>query len=290
MYSGKALGARSRTRWRRQPKPTFTVARLDGIALPKPRAKRAMGWAVALGLLAALGAGIPDAYSGLQGSDLFKVRKISVVGHSLLTEEEVVDRTGLSVGSNLFQTDLVAATDSLRSHPMVRKVLLLRRPPADLLISVEERSPISLVASMDGLIGLDRDARCFPLPTVPFDLPIVTSFNRVTPDSVDTEGSEAATRLVGFLLDVQDRYPDVWATLSEVAVLSSHDALIHLTDGTPQLIVRYDRTGSQIENFKAFMAFGPQLADLAYIDLRYENQVVAGRTGTDSLQMSDPSL
>ena len=289
MYNGRALGSQSRKRWRRKSPPTFTVAQLDGIALPKPKARRVVGWAVVVGLVAALGAGIPDAYSGLQGSDLFTVRQISVVGHQLLTEEDVVARAGLSVGSNLFHADLAAATDSLKSHPMVRKVLLLRQPPAGLVISVEERSPISLVASMDGLIGLDRDARCFPLPTVPFDLPIVTSFASVTTDSVEAEGSEAAQRLVGFLLTIQERYPDVWATLSEVSVLSPTDARVHLTDGTPELLVRYDRAGAQIENLKAFVARGPRLAELAYIDLRYENQVVAGRTATDAPTALVPS-
>ena len=72
MYNGRAL-ARPRRRWGRNPK--FMVSRLDGIALPKPRLRRIVGWTAALGLVVALGTGIPDAYSGLQGSDLFMVKK-----------------------------------------------------------------------------------------------------------------------------------------------------------------------------------------------------------------------
>ncbi len=290
MYNGRALGSQKRSRWRRRTKPTFTIARLDGVALPKPKARRVVGWAMVVGLVAALSTGIPDAYSGLQGSDLFTVRKISVVGHQLMTAEEIVDRAGLEVGSNLFQTDLTTATDSLRAHPLVRRVLLLRRPPADLLISVEERSPISLITTMDGLIGLDRDARCFPLPTVPFDLPVVTSFAAATADSVEAEDSAAAHRLVAFLLEIRDKYPSVWSTLSEVNVLSPTEARIHLIDGTPELLVRYDRSGAQIENLKAFVASSPNLSTLAYIDLRYENQVVAGRIGVDASDVSTAPL
>ena len=74
MYNGRALGSQSRKRWRRKSPPTFTVAQLDGIALPKPKARRVVGWAVVVGLVAALGAGIPDAYSGQEYPESDKLR------------------------------------------------------------------------------------------------------------------------------------------------------------------------------------------------------------------------
>ena len=234
-------------------------------------------------VMAALGASIPEVYSGLQGSDLFKLQEITVIGGRLLVPEEVVARSGLNHGANLFETNLKTATDSIVSHPLVRSALLLRRPPDSLVISVEERVPIALVSTSEGLLGFDQDAVSFELPNVPFDLPIVTGFDAVLADSTLSEFAvrHGVARLIETAQTVQ---PKFWSRVSEVCLLDAEEGDLILADGMT-LKIRLDQIVDQIQNYRAFIASGDILSeDLAYIDLRYANQVVAGRMSVDSVR------
>ncbi len=74
--------------------------------VPPGRARRIARLCAVVAVMFAVGASIPEAYSGLQGSDLFKLQEISVVGINLLMPEEVVIRSGLTQGTNLFDANL----------------------------------------------------------------------------------------------------------------------------------------------------------------------------------------
>lgn len=258
--------------------------------VPSGRARRVARLCAVAAVMLAVGASIPEAYSGLQGSDLFKLKEITVVGSHLLTPEEIVIRSGLTQGTNLFDANLKTATDSIVAHPLVRSALLLRRPPDSLVISVEERIPIALVSTDQGLLGFDRNATSFELPNVPFDLPIVTGLGAVLSDSTL---SEYAIRhdVSRFIETAQSRHPGFWSRVSEVCLMTAEEGDLILVDGMT-LKVRLDRVSDQIQNYHAFMASGDVLPeDLAYVDLRYANQVVAGRQPADRTYIgSVPSL
>ena len=287
MYNGEALGRRkSSRRKRRERAAVFTEPKKPG---PSPgRGRRLARIGAALALMVAVGASIPKAYSGLQGSDLFKLQEIIVVGNHFLTVEDVVGQSGLSQGTNLFDTNLKSATDSIVSHPLVRNALLLRRPPDSLVISVEERVPLALVSTNDGLLGFDRDAVSFALPNVPFDLPIVTGLDEVLADSTLSEFAvrQSVARFIETAIVEQ---PEFWQNVSEVSLLTPEEGDLILSDGM-MLKVRLEGIAEQIQNYRAFRAAGDVLPqDLAYIDLRYENQVIAGRLSTESNRLGQAS-
>ena len=258
--------------------------------VPPGRARRIARLCAVVAVMFAVGASIPEAYSGLQGSDLFKLQEITVVGSHLLTPEEVVIRSGLTQGTNLFDANLKTATDSIVAHPLVRSALLLRRPPDSLVISVEERVPIALVSTEQGLLGFDRDATSFELPNVPFDLPIVTGLGSVLSDSTLSEYA-VRRHVARFIETAQSRHPLFWSRVSEVCLVTAEEGDLILADGMT-LKVRLDGVSDQIKNYRAFMASGYVLPeDLAYVDLRYRNQVVAGRQPADRTHIgSVPSL
>jgi cell division protein FtsQ len=278
MYSGEAIGRRKSVRKRHKERARSFAASTE----PKPSRGRAIARVSAvLVVIAAVGASIPEAYSGLQGSDLFKLQEISVVGSDLITAEDIVIRSGLTQGTNLFEANLKSATDSIVAHPLVRSALLLRRPPDSLVISVEERVPIALVSTSEGLVGFDRDATSFEVPNVPFDLPIVTGLHTVLENSTLSEFKVRHT-LARFIETAQSEEPEFWSRVSEVCLETSEEGDLILENGMT-LKIKLDGISNQIQNYRAFMASGDVLPqDLAYIDLRYENQVVAGRLRADS--------
>ena len=238
------------------------------------RPVRVLRWILLLALLGLLFFGIQNAYPALTGSDLFRLEEISVIGNRLLTPHEVADRAGLEVGGNLFEADLDTATEKLMSHPLVQKALLLRQPPGCLVISVEEREPVALVCAPGSLRGLNRAGTLFPLPQVPLDLPVVTGIQDATADAT----GEGLSCLADFLETLRVAVPSFLDDISEIHVTSSTEATIYLVGDGLELRMRFADAGLQARNFQAYVAAGACREDAsAYVDLRFQNQVVIGK-------------
>lgn len=234
------------------------------------RPKRLLRWITLLALLGLLAVGIQNAYPALTGSDFFRMKQIKVVGNQMLPADNVVVASGLTIGGNLFECDLASATKRLEQHPMIDRALLIREPPETLVISMVERRPVALVSTPKGLLGLDAEGNAFPLPSVSLDMPVVTG---ARPDSTG-----ALAPLATFLNVLKTATPDFWREVSEVRVDGRNSATVYLVgDGLP-LRMKFENPEQQVRNFRAYTSAAPgAIGDLAYVDLRFKDQVVVGR-------------
>jgi cell division protein FtsQ len=233
------------------------------------RPTRLLRWIVILAFLGLVLFGIQNAYSALIESDLFRLEDISVSGNEMLTFREVVARSGLDIGENLFETDLQTATSQLMSHPLVRDALVLRRPPGSLEITIEERRPLALLSTPAGLVGLDGEGTLCNLPPVPLDLPIITNIEALT----DSNGVQRLDHLVEFLkaLDACDFLEDV----SEICPLDQTQARLLMVGDGLDVRMRFKHAAQQAASLKRFLN-ETRSQGMAYVDLRYEHQVVVG--------------
>jgi hypothetical protein len=242
------------------------------------RRARVLRWVSLAALLGALFFGFQNAYPSLAGSEIFRLAEITVVGNGLLTSETVVVQSGLAMGGNLFDADLTSARERIASLPIIQDALLLRQPPGRLVISVQERRPVALISTPSGLMGLDAKATVFPIPQAPVDLPIVTGMGRVTADTLNEAESEQLTRVADFLATLEESAPWFLNEVSEVHVISLEEARVYLVGDGLELRMRLDDANVQADSFGAFVDAGGCRADApAYVDLRYEGQVVVGK-------------
>ena len=109
----------------------------------------------------------------------FAVREIKFNGLAHAAEEDLLRRSGLFLGQNLFHADLAKAARSIEGHPWVVSARLERRLPATVIASVIEHHPRALV-QLDKLYVLDSDAQLFKrsAPSDGLDLPLVTGLLR----------------------------------------------------------------------------------------------------------------
>ncbi len=241
---------------------------------PAPRSPvRILRWIVVLALVGLLLFGIQNAYSALTDSDLFRLDHITVVGNRLLKEREVAILSGLEIGVNLFAADLRAATQRLVADPKIKDALLLRQPPGGLLIELQERHPLALAATSEGLHGLDGDGVLFPLPQAPFNLPIVTGIET----AADSSGDYRFSHLVAFLEQLRLKEPAFLEEVSEVHMVSVTEARVYLVGDGMTLRMRLENPAGQVRRFDAFVKAGAhRIQTPAYVDLRFSNQVVVG--------------
>ena len=221
--------------------------------------------------------GIQNAYPALAASDFFRMSRISVVGNRLLPEGDVVVWSGLEIGDNLFACNLETATDRLEAQPMIEQALLLREPPETLVIELQEREPVALLATPEGLMGLNAEGIVFPLPQVPLDLPAVTGIT-VIRDSTGRWQADRLANIATFVNQLKRRTPDFWQDVSEVCMAQLGLATVYLVGDGLALRMRLEEADRQVHKFKTYVnAVKDQGIDLAYVDLRYRDQVVIGK-------------
>jgi cell division protein FtsQ len=79
------------------------------------------------------------------------VRKITVEGNSILTDEQVINLAGLYTGRNIFSYDLGAAKRGIETNPYLKCTGIKRSLPNRLVISISERKEFAalLLGSSD---------------------------------------------------------------------------------------------------------------------------------------------
>ncbi|MGA1195496.1 MAG: cell division protein FtsQ/DivIB, partial [Candidatus Latescibacterota bacterium] len=81
-----------------------------------------------------------------------------------------------------------------------------------------------------------------------------------------------------FLAQLQTETPNFWNEISEIRITDKNTATIYLVGDQLTLHMHLKNPKQQVQNFRAYtQASSRKIADLAYIDLRFENQVVVGR-------------
>jgi len=244
---------------------------------PVNRPKQTVRLIAVVAILGLLVVGIQNASSSLAESDFFKMSHIKVVGNRLQPEQDVIEWSGLQVGENLFDCNLEAVTERVQNQPIVKRVLLLREPPETVVISLEERQPLALVATPQALLGLDSDSVLFPIPNVPVNLPILTNVS-VIQDSTGAYQNEMLHSWTAFMADLKAGAPNFWNEISEIHMTSHTTATVYLVGDQLALRMHLTNPEQQVQNFLAYTKTSSQkIADLAYIDLRFKNQVVVGK-------------
>lgn len=127
--------------------------------------------------LAAFGAG--KAKDFLYGSPTFAIEAIRFEGLAHASREELVRLSGLGLGENLFEADLLAAEAGMARNPWVRRISVERSYPRAVTVRVIEYQPAAL-ADMGGLYFVDPSGKAFKKLAAgeEADLPILVGLTR----------------------------------------------------------------------------------------------------------------
>lgn len=94
-------------------------------------------------------------------NDQYLVRVVEVNTDGIMSREEVLERTGLHEGLNIFSLNLEAAQRALLSVPEVRDARIERNLPDRVTISIDARRPVAWVAPHDaGVDPSTMEAAC----------------------------------------------------------------------------------------------------------------------------------
>jgi len=201
-------------------------------------ASAAMRTLAAAAVSAVLSLGAWQAWRWANGSEAFTIREIRFSGLVHAEEADLLQRSGLKPGANLFRTDLGRAARALQTHPWVASAALARRLPGEVLATIVEHRPAALV-QLGGLYVLDEEGRLFKrvAPEDRLDLPVVTGLSRA---AWAERKPELQLRLFGalHLLDTWRASGFPVASVSEVRVDEDGGYTLFAHDGTAVQEVR----------------------------------------------------
>lgn len=94
--------------------------------------------------------------------DFFALRKIEILGSpQSLSETEIVKRSQVALGTNLFKIPVDVVQGRLLLHPYFKSVSVQRRMPHTLTIDVRERMPAFVLNASEHLYYVDADGEIF---------------------------------------------------------------------------------------------------------------------------------
>ncbi len=185
------------------------------------------GLAVAL-IGAVFAAGVSQTPRLLRRLDVFRVRRVEVLGTRYMAPETVLAASGITQQTSLFD-DPEAWRRRLLRHPMIADVDVKRRPPSTVILNVRETEPVAL-ARTDELQPVDASGRLLPIdPAVrPVDLPVLDF-----PPDAATGGrlrAQGADALLGVLNRIRRFEPDFAVRISEAGLAADGSIRLRLRD------------------------------------------------------------
>lgn len=272
-----------------QPDRRFRRARRPG-RRARGTSRRWLRLARQVCLLGGLVAGGYHAVALLLTAPFLTVDDIVVHGNDLLSEGDVLAVVSGLRGENILSLDLEAYRQRLVASTWLSDGTLRRILPSTVEVVVTERRPVAVGRFGDRLYLVDSRgtlvARHGPR-FAEFDLPIIDGLG--APDSPAVVVDPARMALATRLLEQLGSHPDVLGAISQIDVADPYNAVVLLSDDTALLHLGGDRF---LERLRSYAQLAPTLrahvADIDYVDLRFDNRVFVGPVGHTTVASAEP--
>ncbi len=213
------------------------------------------------------------------GSSALQVNHVVVRGNSRLSVGEVETLLDGIRHENIFRVDFEHYRRRLMDSPWVERVALWRVLPSTVEVRVVERSPMVIARVASQLYLVDHQGVIideFGPQYHEFDLPIVDGL--ISPSAGrGSLVSPERIRLVEALVRALDAHPALRRRLSQMDVTNPRNAVV-LLDGDPAFLHVGDTRF--VERLQAYLDLAPtlgeQLADIDYVDLRFDERIYVG--------------
>lgn len=239
--------------------------------------KHILGGALLLSILVVATA-VAAVWANMWKSDL-RVAEVRVGGNTILTDKEILTLADITPGQRLYGVNLQAARNRVMHNAFVKSVAVNREAPNRISIKVNERLPIAAVV-LDRIEYLDDE--CVVLPPVRsenvFDLPVVTgvfqSADFVPGKQIVRADVAEALEILSVARQLSD---ELYRRISEVHTEPGKDIILYTAESGVPIIFGHGGSVAKLVKFEGFWKdivrhYGA--AELNYVDLRFEDQVV----------------
>ena len=209
-----------------------------------------------------------------------KIKQIKIDGNRIVGENEILQLTQVQLNALLYKVDLTAIQRNVMSHHYIKDVRVERNLPNSIHIQVVERVPIAIVNSPDTKY-LDENGIVLPrsISHRLFDLPMISGISESEPLVLGSPMNQSdVLEAMQLLATMKAVNRPMYHNISEVQVRNGGDIIVYSAEGGVPIIFGREEMPSKIVRLEAFWnnvvrTRGTQF--LQYVDLRYEDQIVA---------------
>lgn len=214
-------------------------------------------------------------------SDTFLLQSIEVNGNRLLKTEVLLNQFVLDYDSKVPNINLSEIQYAIEKHPYIKAALVSRRLPSSLQIDIIERNPVAYLSQTGKpLFALDRSGVLLPLLAGVSlgSLPVITGVENFAEQIGEPINSERIMKAIALLQSNQQIDPAYYQNLSEVHFDAKKGYVLYFNDGRFPVIFGRENFAERAE--KSFIFINKiksenKYNELAYVDLRFKDQVVA---------------
>ena len=217
------------------------------------------------------------------GANLWKselrIAEIRVNGNTIVPDKEILSLANIDAQQKLYSVDLQAAQSRVMQNAFIKTATVNREAPNVISITVRERIPIAAVV-LDQIKYLDVEGVVLPSahPDNIFDIPVLTG---VFQPGDFAPGKQIAGSNVREALDIlvtaQQLGDELYRRISEVHIENGKDIVLYTAEFGVPVIFGHDDAAAKLVKFDGFWSqfVHHRVAhELAYVDLRFEDQVV----------------
>lgn len=168
---------------------------------------------------------------------IFNIRTVTVEGSEFINVEDIKTKAGVSLGKNIFETDLNKIELNLKNSFAAEEFTVYRTLPNTIAIRVHERRPVAVIGA-DRVVGVDSQG--VPLEHIGADmvesLPIVTGINNVS-DLSDSTVRKKLVEGLKLLDGIKKFSPSTYKRISEINVSNASTLGISLVDNGLEVII-----------------------------------------------------
>jgi cell division protein FtsQ len=208
------------------------------------------------------------------------IKQIKIEGNRIVGTNEIVQLTQLQVGALLYKADLTAIQRNVMSHYYIKDAVIERNLPNSIHIKITERIPIAMINRGETLY-LDANGVVLPrsVSRQLFDLPIISGLSSSESAALGSTISQSdVLESLQLLSAIKILNRPMYHNISEVQLRNGGDIVLYSAEGSVPIIFGRGEIPSKLVRFETFWndivrVRGPQ--NLQFIDLRYEDQIVA---------------
>ncbi|MFO7153538.1 MAG: FtsQ-type POTRA domain-containing protein [Caldicoprobacter oshimai] len=89
------------------------------------------------------------------GTEVFQVKKITVIGNQNIKEADIIRIAGIPLGQNIFKIDREQIRERIESNPLLKVLSIDFKYPNEIVINVEERKSVAAIPYLGSYVVID---------------------------------------------------------------------------------------------------------------------------------------